>query len=150
MADSKLKKIRKVLGLNQAQLAEKLGIKQGTYSDIQSEKSNITTTMKLLLQFRFSVNISYFDDDNEPMFLPTRQMADYPSSENAAIIGNGNVSIVDSSNISRINSDNTIPSTDNDTIYAFKEALKAKDDIIKLQSKQIDNLEKQLNGNNKQ
>lgn len=68
MNSKKLKSIRNKLGITQSQMADSLGIKQGSYSDIERGKSPITKSLELLVIYRFSINQEWIDSGNGPMF----------------------------------------------------------------------------------
>jgi len=68
LISDRLKIVRKKLGLNQLEFAELLGIKQGSYSDIERNKSNLTETMALLLEYRLSVNLEWLKTGEGDMF----------------------------------------------------------------------------------
>lgn len=68
MNSKKLKSIRNMIGITQSQMADSLGIKQGSYSDIERGKSPITKSLELLVIYRFSVNQEWIDSGKGPMF----------------------------------------------------------------------------------
>ena len=65
----RLKIIRATLGLNQDEMAEKLNIKQGSYSAIENGKTKISPTMRERLIFNLRVNPLYLDNGIEPPIL---------------------------------------------------------------------------------
>lgn len=54
--NERLKKLRKDLGLSQANFAEKVGMKQGSYSDVERGKYAVSAGIILALQETFKVN----------------------------------------------------------------------------------------------
>lgn len=67
--NERLKEIRKALNLNQSDMAEKLGMKQGSYSGIESgKKGTITKKTEKMLEYLFDVNIDYLLNGKGEMF----------------------------------------------------------------------------------
>ena len=67
--NERLKEIRKALNLNQSDMAEKLGMKQGSYSGIESgKKGTITKKTEKMLEYLFDVNIEYLLNGKGEMF----------------------------------------------------------------------------------
>ena len=65
---TRLKKVRKHLGLSQAQLAKELGIKQGSYSAIESGNTNLTQSLLIILEYRYSINTNWILTGEGEMF----------------------------------------------------------------------------------
>lgn len=68
--NTRLKLIRKALGLKQDEFAEMLGLAQGSYSQIESgTKGSITKQTMIILKYRFDVNIDFLYGNSQSMFL---------------------------------------------------------------------------------
>ena len=69
--NQRLRKARKLLGLNQEQMGERLGLEQASYSAVETGKNDISSrVMKLLIQ-KFQINPNYIYLGYEPVFLPS-------------------------------------------------------------------------------
>jgi len=64
----RLVQVRKELRLKQGEFAEKIGLKQGTYSDIENEKEPLTARNARLICLEFGVNEDWLNDGKGPMF----------------------------------------------------------------------------------
>lgn len=94
----RLKQVRIALGLTQSQMAEILGVKQGTYSPY--EKNGSIPSDKLeLLKYKKNVNIDWVLFMNGSMFLSE---SDNPTKGNSANISgnNNNIGAINGNNIS--------------------------------------------------
>ncbi len=68
--NTRLKLIRKALGLKQDKFAEMLGLAQGSYSQIESgTKGSITKQTMIILKYRFNINIDFLYGNSQTMFL---------------------------------------------------------------------------------
>ena len=69
--NDRLKKIRKHLGFNQIEFAESLGLKQGSYSDVERGKNGIgvSSALQSELENKYRVNIEYLRNGKGNMFL---------------------------------------------------------------------------------
>lgn len=65
---SRLKEIRKRLSFSQVEFSKMLGIKQGSYSDIERGRANISGSIKLILSKEFNVNLDWLDTGEGDMF----------------------------------------------------------------------------------
>src|SRR3546814_376640 len=66
----RLKQVRNALGLSQGQLAEKIGRKQGSVSDIERGRNSIDGIVQLL-KLTFRVNPDWLREGQGKMFLPS-------------------------------------------------------------------------------
>lgn len=67
--NDRIKKIREKLGVNQSEFASSLGLKQGSYSDIERGKvETISSPVIFLLQQKYKVNIEYLYTGRGSMF----------------------------------------------------------------------------------
>lgn len=55
-ANERLKQVRKELGFSQKEFSEKLGLKQGSYSDVERGRFNVSASILLALNETFKVN----------------------------------------------------------------------------------------------
>ena len=69
MKGSRLKLIRKSLNMKQTQFAERLGLNQGSYSSIESGKTNVSQQVSRALLREFCVNPEYIESGKGDMFL---------------------------------------------------------------------------------
>jgi transcriptional regulator with XRE-family HTH domain len=65
----RLKELRKKLGINQGKFAERIGLKQGSYSDIENEKEVLTQRNIKLICLEFGVNTTWLITGKGLMFL---------------------------------------------------------------------------------
>lgn len=65
--------IRKTLGFTQKRMAESLGIKQSSYSLIESGRNGISDRIEILLSNRLGINREWFISGNGEMFRDTRK-----------------------------------------------------------------------------
>ena len=68
----RIKIMRKALKLSQLEFAETLGLTQTGYSYIETEKSNISNRILLLLEKVHNVNISWLEYEKGEMFIPNK------------------------------------------------------------------------------
>jgi transcriptional regulator with XRE-family HTH domain len=66
----RLKELRKKLGINQGKFAERIGLKQGSYSDIENEKEVLTQRNIKLICLEFGVNMDWLLTGQGPMVTP--------------------------------------------------------------------------------
>lgn len=64
----RLKQVREALELNQGEFAETLGLKQGSYSDIERGKNGVSGSVKQLLFSVHNVNSTWFESGQGNMF----------------------------------------------------------------------------------
>ena len=64
----RLIQVRKELRLKQGEFAEKIGLKQGTYSDIENEKETLTARNARLICLEFGINEDWLNGGKGPMF----------------------------------------------------------------------------------
>src|SRR3546814_10469048 len=76
----RLKQVRKALGLSQGQLAEKIGRKQGSVSDIERGRNSIDGIVQLL-KLTFRVNPDWLREGQGKMFLPYGYRSEEQTSE---------------------------------------------------------------------
>lgn len=69
MKGSRLKLIRKSLNLKQTEFSERLGLNQGSYSSIESGKTNVSQQVNRALLREFCVNPEYIESGRGDMFL---------------------------------------------------------------------------------
>ncbi len=69
MNGNKLKAVRKINGLNQADFAKALGITQSYYSTIELDKKPITKEILATFISKFAVSKEWFLNDKGPIFL---------------------------------------------------------------------------------
>ena len=88
MADNeRLRLIRKELRLTQNEFSEKLGIQQGSLSDIERGKYKVSGDIKLKLKELFNVNIGWLESGIGEMFtLPDAVLIANPNIRNVPII----------------------------------------------------------------
>ena len=69
--NERLKTVRKALGLSQVELAKVLGIKQGSYSDVERGRADVgvSNSIKLILKDKYRVNIDFISTGKGDMFL---------------------------------------------------------------------------------
>lgn len=77
MSGDRLKQIRKVLGLTQTQLAERLGIGKAALSMIETGRATLTTRNKNILIQELNINPEYIDLGKEPMFNAEPDLTSY-------------------------------------------------------------------------
>jgi transcriptional regulator with XRE-family HTH domain len=70
MVHERLKAVREALNMTQAIFAQSLGLKQGSYSDIEKGKTKtpVTPQTELILKHVHNVNIEYLYGNSEQMF----------------------------------------------------------------------------------
>lgn len=69
MINERLKAIRQALGMNQSVFAESIGLKQGSYSDMESGKTkSITKQTIMLVSMIHNINIDYLYEKSEDMY----------------------------------------------------------------------------------
>jgi transcriptional regulator with XRE-family HTH domain len=68
---SRIKEIRKELGLNQREFSKKLGMNQSTLSEVEKGKYNLSIDIIIKLAKEYDVNLYYLLTDDDEMFLPT-------------------------------------------------------------------------------
>ncbi|MDX3917014.1 MAG: helix-turn-helix transcriptional regulator [Pseudosphingobacterium sp.] len=74
MTDSQiLKNIRKALRLHQDELANALGMKQGSISDIERGKNGLSRSLKKSLSDKFYIAKLYFEGEEVQMFMPGKE-----------------------------------------------------------------------------
>lgn len=75
MVHDRLKAIREALNMTQAVFAQSLGLKQGSYSDIEKGKTKtpVTPQTELILRFVHNVNIEYLYGNSDKMFSQEEQ-----------------------------------------------------------------------------
>jgi transcriptional regulator with XRE-family HTH domain len=66
----RLRHIRKKAGINQGEFAVRLGLKQGTYCDIENEKEILTPRNKRLVCLEFGVNENWLETGEGEPFKP--------------------------------------------------------------------------------
>ena len=97
--NEKLKFLQKELKFSsQTQFAEKLGIKQGSLSDIYRGKEGVgvSNSIKMKLNKEYSINFNWWKSDEEPMIMSTQnnKNSDSCNNQNNNINGNtGNIAI---------------------------------------------------------
>jgi len=74
--NERLKILRKSLNLSQKEFAEKLGIKQGSYSALETGSSKITNSSLLLLVNTYNVNTNWLLYGDGEMFLQSKNNFD--------------------------------------------------------------------------
>ena len=67
--NERVKELRNKLGLSQSEFAERLGLKQGSYSDIERGRNNISQTVILLLEKQFNVNREWLNNGTGDIFI---------------------------------------------------------------------------------
>lgn len=80
----RLRQLRKHLGMNQIDFAESLGLKQGSYSDLERGKSGLSNHVKMLLSEKYNVNIDWLVNGEGNMF--TGEPKEVNSSSNIIIL----------------------------------------------------------------
>jgi transcriptional regulator with XRE-family HTH domain len=80
--NKRLKKIRETLGDNQTEFSEKLGIKQGSLSDIERGKNDmpVSDQIKMILYKSLGISKVWFETGKGEMFVtkkPTSDPEDY-------------------------------------------------------------------------
>lgn len=73
--NERLKEVRKTLKLKQGEMAEILGMKQGSYSYLESGRNNITERIKKILSTTFKLNIYWLETGEGYMFLDFKTLA---------------------------------------------------------------------------
>lgn len=68
--ESRLKEIRKIYGLNQAEFAKRIEITQGTYSGIEIGRETLTERNKKLICLEFGINEEWLLTGKGEMYLP--------------------------------------------------------------------------------
>lgn len=66
---SKLTEIRKKLQLNQKEFAEQLGLTRSIVANIESGRTNLTNSRKMLICKVFRINKEWFTDSSQSMFI---------------------------------------------------------------------------------
>lgn len=69
----RIKIIRNQLGLTQKEFAEKLGMQQGSYSDIEREKNSVSSAVKILIEQIYNVNLEWFETGKGEPFMKTKK-----------------------------------------------------------------------------
>ena len=59
--NERLKSLRKSLGLTQTEMAEKIGIKQGSYSDVERGKAIVSNYVKMSLEQNLNLNRAWLE-----------------------------------------------------------------------------------------
>lgn len=77
--NERLKKVRKALGLTQMEMAEKIGLKQGSYSDVERGKATVSNYVKLSLEKNLRVSKRWLEAGEGEMLVP-EQTGAYPAS----------------------------------------------------------------------
>jgi transcriptional regulator with XRE-family HTH domain len=67
-SNRRLRAVRYTLKLRQNEFSEALGLKQGSYSDLERGKNNLSSSVKLLLKEKFNVNIDWLETGSGNMF----------------------------------------------------------------------------------
>lgn len=67
--NDRIKNVRETLKLSQGEMAKRLNISQGLWSQYESGYSPVSKKTKVLLETMFSVNPKYIDGEEEEMFL---------------------------------------------------------------------------------
>ena len=122
-SNQRLRKARKLLGLNQGQMGEQLNMEQGSYSSLERGKHEISSRVMKLLIHKFHINPNYIYLGHEPVFLTPELLE---TSTSTALIA---------------------------SLRAENEGLKAllaeKEDQIKIRQEMIDLLRQQLDDQSK-
>ena len=66
---NRLKKLRKELNLKQGQFAQGIGLKQGSYSEIENEKEILTQKNIEFICLKYGVNINWLKNGDGQMFI---------------------------------------------------------------------------------
>lgn len=69
--NQRIKKLREALGMSQQQLADALDLKQGSYSNIETGRNQISRGVALLLEKKYNVNIKWLETGEGEMYLRT-------------------------------------------------------------------------------
>ena len=81
MINERLRAVRETLNKSQSEFASSIGLKQGSYSDIEKGKTkSITTQTIMLLEYVHNVNIDYLYTGNGDMFKPEISQIHQPKS----------------------------------------------------------------------
>lgn len=81
MINERLRAVRETLNKSQSEFASSIGLKQGSYSDIEKGKTkSITTQTIMLLEYVHNVNIDYLLTGNGDMFKPEISQIHQPKS----------------------------------------------------------------------
>jgi transcriptional regulator with XRE-family HTH domain len=64
----RLRTLRKELGLNQGEFAQGIGLKQGSYSEIENGKEKLTQKNMEFISLKYAVNMDWLQKGNGPMF----------------------------------------------------------------------------------
>lgn len=85
----KIRELRKLLGITQAELANRLGVEQATVSLYESNKRAITIEMLMKIAKALGVDVKYFFSDEEPELITLRKPQKYiPVYDTNVIAGN--------------------------------------------------------------
>ena len=68
MVENNIKRLREELGLTQQKFAEQVGIKQGTLSAVESNKSNISRQVLMLISREFGVRLEWLETGEGEMY----------------------------------------------------------------------------------
>lgn len=68
----RLLEIRRQLRLNQAEMGEKIGLGQGGYSSIETDRTDISKSVQLLLEKNLNINIDWLLTGSGEMFMPNK------------------------------------------------------------------------------
>lgn len=80
----RLRQLRRHLGVNQCDFAESIGLKQGSYSDIERGRSGLSNHVKMSLSEKYNVNIDWLVNGEGDMF--TGEPKEVNSSSNIIIL----------------------------------------------------------------
>ena len=80
----RLRQLRRHLGVNQCDFAESIGLKQGSYSDIERGRSGLSNHVKMSLSEKYNVNIDWLVNGDGDMF--TGEPKEVNSSSNIIIL----------------------------------------------------------------
>jgi len=75
----RLRQLRRHLGVNQCDFAESIGLKQGSYSDIERGRSGLSNHVKMSLSEKYNVNIDWLVSGEGNMFINEFEEFDSPN-----------------------------------------------------------------------
>ena len=124
----RLRQLRRHIGINQIDFAHSIGLKQGSYSDLERGKSGLSNHVKNALFEKYKVNIDWLLNGDGNMFEKTNieNQSNTVAGSGANITGSGNT-------IGNINSDNSFEnnSLKKEIEELKKEINRLKDELIK-------------------